>query len=172
MCQTPQLKGAVCRILTLQKHENTKICLQIFKKHVKLTYLFIWKTMLQSVILLWTCAFWPGTSVFVMVCETRPLPVYPIVFRHLGLPVGGKHSAFNFIHRHVCSFLLVLLIWWRACESSLRRRGRVEKTLSNILNLDCNTKFNPTHSTFNCGKNAVISVLLYYYNYYNNIVKY
>ncbi len=35
------VKGAVCRILTLLKHKNTIICLQIFKKHVKLTYLFI-----------------------------------------------------------------------------------------------------------------------------------
>ncbi len=38
-------------------------------------------------------------SVFVMVCETRPLPVYPIVFRHPGLPVAGKHSVFNLIHQ-------------------------------------------------------------------------
>ncbi len=65
----------------------------------------------------------PGMSVFVMVCETRPLPVYPIVFRHPGLPVGGKHSVFHFIHRHVRSFLLVSLIWHPACASSLRRRG-------------------------------------------------
>ncbi len=91
----PILKGAVCRILTLLKHKNTIICLQTFRKHVKLTYLFIWKTMLQSVILLWKCAVRPGMSVFVMVCETRPLPVYPIVFRHPGLPVAGKHSVFN-----------------------------------------------------------------------------
>ncbi len=53
---------------------------------------------------------------FVMVCETRPLPVYP-VFRHPGLPVAGKHSVFNLIHRHVRSFLLVsyflkILIQW------------------------------------------------------------
>ncbi len=33
------LKGAVCRILTLLKHKNTIIVLQIFKKHAKLTYL-------------------------------------------------------------------------------------------------------------------------------------
>ncbi len=52
-------KGAVCRILTLLKHKNTIICLQTFRKHVKLTYLFIWKTMLQSVILLWKCASGP-----------------------------------------------------------------------------------------------------------------
>ncbi len=78
-------------------------------------------------------------SVFVMVCETRPLPVYPNVFRHPGLPVGGKHSVFNFIHRHVRSFLLVSLIWHPAHASSLRRRGWVKKTVSNILNLDCNT---------------------------------
>ncbi len=34
------IKGAVCRILTLLKHKNTIICLQTFRKHVKLTYLF------------------------------------------------------------------------------------------------------------------------------------
>ncbi len=116
-------KGAVCRILTLLKHKNTIICLQTFRKHVKLTYLFIWKTMLQSVILLWKCAFRPGMPVFVMVCESRPLPVYPIVFRHPGLPVGGKRISFHFIHRHVRSFLLVSLIWHPVCASSLRRRG-------------------------------------------------
>ncbi len=53
------IKGAVCRILTLLKHKNTIICLQTFRKHVKLTYLFIWKTMLQSAILLWKCASGP-----------------------------------------------------------------------------------------------------------------
>ncbi len=116
-------KGAVCRILTLLKHKNTIICLQTFRKHVKLTYLFIWKTMLQSVILLWKFAVRPGMSVFVMVCETRPLPVYPIVFRHPGLPVAGKHSVFNLIHCHVRSFLLVSLIWHPAHASNLRRRG-------------------------------------------------
>ncbi len=116
-------KGAVCRILTLLKHKNTIICLQTFRKHVKLTYLFIWKTMLQSVILLWKCAVRPGMSVFVMVCETRPLPVYPIVFRHPGLPVAGKHSVFNLIHCHVRSFLLVSLIWHPPHASNLRRRA-------------------------------------------------
>ncbi len=54
--------------------------------------------MLQSVILHLKCAFLVGMSVCVLVCETRPLPVYPIVFRHPGLPVGGKHSIFNFSH--------------------------------------------------------------------------
>ncbi len=117
------LKGAVCRILTLLKHKNTIIYLQTFRKHVKLTYLFIWKIMLQSVILLWKCAVRPGMSVFVMVCETRPLPVYPIVLRHPGLPVAGKHSVFNLINCHVCSFLLVSLIWHPAHASNLRRRG-------------------------------------------------
>ncbi len=122
------VKGAVCRILTRLKHKNTIICLQTFRKHVKLTYLFIWKTMLQSVILLWKCVFRPGMSVFVMVCETLPLPVYPIVFRHPGLPVGGKHCIFNLIHHHVHSFLLVSLIWHPARASSLRRRGWWKKT--------------------------------------------
>ncbi len=138
-------KGAVCRILTLLKHKNTIICLQTFRKHVKVTYLFIWKTMLQSVILLWKCAFRPRMSVFVMVCETRPLPVYPIVFRHPGLPVGRKHSVFNLIHRHVRSFLLVSLIWHPARASSLRRRGWWKKT-SPIFWI---WTVNPTYSTFN-----------------------
>ncbi len=55
--KSKDFKGAVCRILTLLKHKNTIICLQTFRKHVKLTYVFILKTMLQSVILLWKCAF-------------------------------------------------------------------------------------------------------------------
>ncbi len=149
MCK--DLKGAVCRILTLLKHKNTIIFLQIFKKHAKLTYLFIWKTMLQSVILLWKCAFWPGMSVFVMVCETLPLPVYPIVFRHPGLPVGGKHSVFHFIHRHVRSFLLVSLIWQPVCASSLRRRGWWKKTspIFWIWSARQPLGVNPTYSTFN-----------------------
>ncbi len=66
-------------------------------------------------------------SVYVLVCETRPLPVYSIVFWHPGLLFGRKHSLFHLIHHHVCSFLLVSLIWQPACESSLRRRGRVKK---------------------------------------------
>ncbi len=92
-------------------------------------------------------------SVFVMVCETRPLPVYPIVFRHPGLPVGGKHSVFNFIHRHVCSFLLLLLIWQPVCASNQRRRGRVKKTLQyfefGLQYLVQPLGVNPTYSTFN-----------------------
>ncbi len=35
------IKGDVCRILTLLKHKNTIIYVQIFKKHAKLTYRFI-----------------------------------------------------------------------------------------------------------------------------------
>ncbi len=147
--------GAVNTFLTILKHKNTIICLQIFKKHAKLTYLFSWKTMLQSVILLWKCAFRAGMSASVLVCVTRPLPVYPIVFRHPRLPVGGKHSTFNLIHRHLRSFLLVSLIWQPACASSLRRRGRVKKKLSNILNLDCNTWVNPTYSTTNSWNSSI-----------------
>ncbi len=41
----------MCHVLTVLKHKNTIICLQIFKKHAKFTYLFLRKTMLQSVIL-------------------------------------------------------------------------------------------------------------------------
>ncbi len=72
--------------------------------------------MLQSVILLWKCAFQAGMSVSVLVCATRPLPVYQIVFRH---------PVFNFI-----SFM---------CVKSEEEGPGEKKTLSNILNLDCNT---------------------------------
>ncbi len=54
--------------------------------------------MLQSVILLWKCAFRVGMSFSVLVCVTRPLPVYPIVFWHPGLLVGGNHRVFHFSH--------------------------------------------------------------------------
>lgn len=127
------VKGAVCKFLILLKHKNTIICLQIFKKHAKLTYLFIWKTMLQSVILLWKCAFWAGMSVSVLVRETRPLLVYPIVFQHPLLPVGGKHSIFHFSHGSFQTKGVRASLWQSACASSLRRRDRVKKTLSKFF---------------------------------------
>ncbi len=70
---------------------------------------------------------------FVMVCKTRPLPVYPIVFRHPGLPVGGKRSVFHFIHRHV-PVGVVNLATCLCVKSEEEGPG-----VSNILNLDCNT---------------------------------
>ncbi len=95
-----------------------------------------------------------GMSVFVMVCETRPLPVYPIVFQHPGLPVGGKRSIFNFIHHHVRLSLLVSLIWHPVCASSLRRRGRVKKKRLQYFEFGLQylvqpLGVNPTYSTFN-----------------------
>ncbi len=36
-----RFKGAVCRILTLLKHKNTIICLQTFRKHVKLILVYL-----------------------------------------------------------------------------------------------------------------------------------
>ncbi len=89
----------------------------------------------------------PGRiSVSVLVCLTHALPVYPTISRHHGLPVVGKYSGFNFIHRHVRRSC------WCRQSGNLRvqqpptqsRRGRVKITLSNILNLDCNS----TYSTF------------------------
>ncbi len=98
------LKGAVCKCLTLLKHTNT-ICLQIFKKLAKLTYLFYLSQLFSFENVR------PGMSVCVLICETRPLPVYPIVFRH-----PGTHSVFHFIHCHVCAFLLVSSVWQPASE--------------------------------------------------------
>jgi len=93
------LKGAVCRVflfvfLTILKHKNT-ICLQRFIEHANFTYLFLWKTMLQPVILLWNvCSMLECLFLFWSVWS-HPLPIYPIVFQLPGLPVGGKtqHTA-------------------------------------------------------------------------------
>jgi len=59
-------KGAVCKFLTVLKHKNT-ICLQIFRKHAKFTYSFLWKTLIRKLFyLLFLCCL----SVFVLVCVT------------------------------------------------------------------------------------------------------
>ncbi len=90
-----------------------------------------------------------------------PTASLPNVFRHPGLPVGGKHSVFHFIHHHVCSFLLVSLIWQPARASSLRRRGWWKKKLQyfefGLQYLVQPLGVNPTYSTFN-GRNFVKKV--------------
>ncbi len=76
---------------------------------------------------------------FVMVCETRPLPVYPIVFRHPGLPVGRKHSIFN-LNSSSCVLVPVGVVNLASCACvKSEEEGLVKKNVSNILNLDCNT---------------------------------
>ncbi len=78
-------------------------------------------------------------SVSVLVCETRPLPVYPIVFRHPGLPVGEKHSVIS-CHSSSCALVPVGVVSLATCVCvKSEEEGQVKKTLSNILNLDCNT---------------------------------
>ncbi len=84
-----------------------------------------------------------NVCVFFIVCETRPLPVYPIVFLHPGLPVGGKHSVFHFIHRHVRSFLLVSY-----CASISEEEGPGEKNLLQYFEFGLQYLVNPTYSTF------------------------
>ncbi len=109
--------------LTLIKNKNTIICLQIFKKHAKLTYLFIWKTMLVSYSPLKMCVPGPNVGLCFGLWDP-PTASLPIVFRHPRLPVGGKHGVFHFSHRHVHSFLLVSSIWQPVYASSLRRRDQ------------------------------------------------
>ncbi len=132
-----RFKGAVCRILTLLKHKNTIICLQIFKKHAKLTYLFIWKTMIQSVILLWKCAFRPGMSVCYGLWNP-PTACLPNCILAPRVASWRKTQRISF-HSSSCALVPVGVVNLATCLSSLRRRGRVKKTLSSILNLDCNT---------------------------------
>ncbi len=146
------LKGAVCRILTLLKHKNTIICLHTFRKHVKLTYLFIWKTMLQSVILLLNMS---GPARNVCVCYglwNPPAASLPNCISAPRVASWWKTQLFNFIHHHVRSFLLVSLIWQPALASSLRRRGWWKKP-SPIFwiwtAIPSSTAVNPTYSTFN-----------------------
>ncbi len=81
-------KGAVCNLLTLLKHINYIICLQIFRKHAKFSgkqcysLLFYIKMCVQCL---------NGLFLFssVWLC---PLPIYPIVIRHPGSPVDRKQS--------------------------------------------------------------------------------
>ncbi len=79
-------------VLTELKHKNSIIYLEIFRKQAKFAYLFLWKTMLQPVILFWNvhsvseCLFLFWTVWF------RPLPIYPIAFQHPRLPVGRKQQ--------------------------------------------------------------------------------
>ncbi len=134
-------KGAVCRILTLLKHKNTIICLQIFKKHAKLTYLFIWKTMLQSVILLWKCAFRPGMSV----CYGLWNPPTASLPNCISIPRVASWRKTHFIsfHSSSCALVPVGFVNLATCVCvKSEEEGLVKKTLSNILNL------NPTYSTF------------------------
>ncbi len=65
-------KHAVGHFLIVLKHKNGILHLQIFRKHAKITYLFLWKTVLQPVVLFWKCAFCVGMSVFVLVCVIPP----------------------------------------------------------------------------------------------------
>ncbi len=93
----PCIKGAACRILTLLKHKNTIICLQIFKKHAKVKYFFyLTNNATVSYFPLIICVFRPGMSVFVMVCETRQ-------FSQFGIP--GSHLAEN--TAYLISFIVV-----------------------------------------------------------------
>ncbi len=90
--------------------------------------------------------------VCVLVCETRPLPVYPIVFRHAGLPVCGKHSAFHFIHRHVFAPVGVVNLATCVCLKS-EEEGPGEKNPLQYFEFGLQylvqPSVNPTYSTFN-----------------------
>ncbi len=69
-----------------------------------------------------------------------------------GLPVGGKRSIFNFIHRHVCSFLLVSLIWQPVCAQVWGGGAGEKKQLQyfefGLQYLVQPLGVNPTYSTF------------------------
>ncbi len=66
---------------TVIKHKNTIVCLKIFRNHTKFTYLFLWKTVAQTVQSTEMCV--PCQNVcFVLVCV--------VVSQHPGLPGGRK----------------------------------------------------------------------------------
>jgi len=116
--------------LTLLKHKNTKICLQIFKKHAKLTYLFIWKTMLQSVILLWKCVpcrnvglcfgLWNPPTASLPNCISAP---------RVASWRKTQSISFHSIHRQVRLFQFVSSIWQPVSEEE----GPSEKKPSPIF---------------------------------------
>ncbi len=77
-----------------------------------------------------------------MVCQPPhfpPLPVYPIVLQHAGLPVGGNKTRIS-CHSPSCALVPVGVVNLATCvcvKSEEEEPG--EKNLSNILNVDCNT---------------------------------
>ncbi len=71
-------------------------------------------------------------SLCVLVCETHPLPVYPIVFQHAGLLVGGKHFIIYvyFISFIVSALVLVGVVSLATCvRIKSEEGGPGEKTL-------------------------------------------
>ncbi len=130
-----KIKGAVCRILTLLKHKNTIIYLQTFRKHVKLTYLFIWKTMLQSVIFLWKCASGPEC----LCLWNPPTASLPNCISAPRVASWRKTQRISF-HSTSCALVPVGVVNLASCACvKSEEEGLVKKTISNILNLDCNT---------------------------------
>ncbi len=96
-----------------KKSNTVTALLQIFKKHAKLTHVYLKNNATVDYSPLKMCV--PGQNVSLAHCQFTQL--------YFGLPVCGKYSVFHVIDHCVCSFLLVSLIWQPARASSLRRGG-------------------------------------------------
>ncbi len=73
-----------------------------------------------------------------------PTASFPILFRHPGLPIAGKHSVFHVIHRHVRSFLFgVINLATCMCVKSEEERPGEKNPLQYF-----EFWINPTYSTF------------------------
>ncbi len=75
-------KGTI--FFTVLEHKNTIIHLQIFRKHGKFTYLFLWKTLLEPVILLWNACSVSECLVFFYLCDSAHCQFAQLNFDILG----------------------------------------------------------------------------------------
>ncbi len=115
--------------MTLQKHQNTIICSQIFRKHAKFTYLFLQK-ILQTVILLWNVRS-VSEYLFDLVCVTPPTANLP---NSISTPRDAS--------------------WWntqhiRAMEASKRTESEI--TDSTQYNIRIHLKISMTRGILKCG---------------------
>ncbi len=141
-------KGALCKVLTILKHKNTIICLQIFKKHAKLTLVYLEKKGYSLlVILLWECrsVFW-----FVKPAHCQ--------FTQLYFSMPGCQLAENTVY-----FISFIVMCARSCwcrqsgnlrahqvwGGAARWKNPLQQGPSLLLAIDCPAKFssnsNQTH---------------------------
>ncbi len=133
-----RFKGAVCRILTVLKHKNTIICLQIFKKHAKLTLVYLKNNAIVSNPSLNMCG--PARNVCVSYgLWNPPTASLPNCISAPRVASWRKTPRISF-HSSSCALVPVGVVNLATCAwVKSEEEGLVKKNVSNILNLDCNT---------------------------------
>ncbi len=110
------IKSAACRILTPLKHKNTIICVQIFRKHAKLTLFYLKNNATVGYSPLKMCVLGQNVWVCFGLCNP-PTASLPNCISAPRVASWRKTQRISFI----------VMFTQPACASSLRRRGRVKK---------------------------------------------